>query len=106
MDAMATHRVTITIDGEEYVAVPKAEYARLVGDEDGTVDALAFGLETLGRTLRAAREHAGFSQAELAKRLKKGQSTVSGSESGKVRVGAEYVRKLLKTCGLPPDWKP
>lgn len=98
--------VTLTIDGEEYVAIPKKDYLRLVGKAPAeTVDALEFTLAALGRNLRAAREHAGFTQAELAKKMKKAQATVSGSESGKIRVGEDYVKKVLKVCGLPEDWK-
>ncbi|GAC1572423.1 MAG: hypothetical protein NVS3B20_04310 [Polyangiales bacterium] len=98
--------VTLTIDGTEYVSIPKADYLRLVGDSDGeTVDALEFVQSSLGRNLRAAREHAGFTQAQLAAKLKKAQTTVSGSESGKTRVSAAYVAKVLKVCGLPAKWK-
>ncbi len=100
------NKVTITIDGTEYVAIPRADYLRLVGDADEeTVDALEFTRKALGENLRAAREHAGFTQAQLAKKLKKAQATVSGSEAGKIRVGEAYVAKVLKVCGLPADWK-
>lgn len=97
--------MSITIDGTEYIAVPKSEYLRLTRDTTGSVDAISFGLASLGRSLKAAREHAGFTQAELAKKLKKAQATVSGSESGKIRVSSKYVAKVLKVCGLPADWK-
>ena len=99
-------KVTLTIDGAEYVAVPKAEYVRLVrGTDEDTVDALEFTLKALGESLRAAREHGGLTQSELAKKLKKAQATVSGSETGKIRVSEAYVAKVLKVCGLPADWK-
>lgn len=98
--------VTLKIDGDEYVALPKVDYLRLVGEApEETVDAMSFTLAALGRNLKAAREHAGLTQAELAKKLKKAQATVSGSENGKIRVGAAYVRKVLKVCGLPENWK-
>lgn len=98
--------IKMTIDGTEYVAIPRDEYERLVGgDAAPRNEALDFVLEALGRNLRAAREHGGFTQAQLAKKLKKAQSTVSGSEAGKIRVSAGYVRKVLKVCGLPEDWK-
>ena len=97
--------LNLTIDGTEYVAIPKAEYLRLIGGGEETVDALSFGRVSLGRSLKAAREHAGLTQAELAKKLKKAQPTVSGSESGKVQVSSKYVAKVLKVCGLPADWK-
>jgi len=98
--------VTLHIDGDEYVALPKADYLRLVGKvAPGAVDALEYVLGALGRNLKAAREHAGFTQAQLAKKVGKAQTTVSGSESGKIRVSEKYVAKVLKVCGLPVDWK-
>ncbi len=98
--------VTLTIDGTEYVALPKADYLRLVGKAPTeTVDALEFTLAALGRNLKAAREHADLTQGELAKKLGKAQSTVSQAEAGRIRVGEAYVRKVLKVCGLPADWK-
>src|SRR5262245_53280919 len=61
--------MSLVIDGKEYVAVPRADYLRLVGREEKRgVDALAYTLGALGRNLRAAREHAGLTQAELAKK--------------------------------------
>ena len=96
---------TLIIGSEEYVVIPKADYLRLTGAGDGAVEAMPFVLGELGRNLKAAREHGGFTQAELAAKLKKSQATVSGSESGKIRVSAKYVAKLLKVCGLPADWK-
>ena len=97
--------LTLNIDGDEYIAVPKAEYLRLIKGEAPPVDALAYTLLALGRNLRAAREHAGLTQAELARKLRKAQSTVSGSESGRIRVSEAYVKRVLKVCGLPADWK-
>lgn len=97
-------KVTLLIDGAEYVAIPRADYLRLTGEQP-TNEALDFGLASLGHELRAAREHAGLSQAQLAKRLRKAQTTVSQSEAGKIRVSEAYVKKLLKVCGLPADWQ-
>lgn len=95
---------TLQIDGREYVVVPKADYLRLVKGEPRN-EAAEYAMAALGRDLKAAREHAGLSQVELAAKLKKAQATVSGSENGRIRVGAAYVRKVLKVCGLPEDWK-
>ena len=96
--------VRLTIDGDEYVALRKADYLRLVG-KGPKDDALEYVLGALGRNLRAARERAGFTQAELAKKLRKAQTTVSQSEAGKIRVSEAYVKRVLKVCGLPEDWK-
>jgi len=99
-------KVTLIIDGDDYVALPKADYLRLVGDAgEETLDALEFTLASLGHDLRVAREYAGLTQAELAKKLKKAQTTVSQSEAGKIRVGEAYVAKLLRVCGLPENWR-
>jgi transcriptional regulator with XRE-family HTH domain len=99
-------KVTLTIDGDDYVALPKADYLRLVeGAGEKTVDALEFTLISLGRNLKTAREHAGLSQAELAKKLGKAQTTVSQAEAGKIRVSEKYVLGVLSACGLPDDWR-
>jgi ribosome-binding protein aMBF1 (putative translation factor) len=104
---MGHAKVTVTIDGREYVAIPRADYLAMTGGKDleGAVDAAEYGRRSLGRTLRAAREAAGLTQAELAEKLDKVQPTVSGAEAGRVRVGEAYVSAVLKACGLPADWK-
>jgi ribosome-binding protein aMBF1 (putative translation factor) len=101
------HTVTVTIDGKEYVAVPRADYLRMTGGKDleGAVDAVEYTRRSLGKSLRAAREAAGLSQAELAAKLGKAQPMISGAESGTVRVGERHVSAVLKACGLPKDWK-
>jgi ribosome-binding protein aMBF1 (putative translation factor) len=105
---MGQQTVTVTIDGNEYVAIPRAEYLRMAGgkDLDGAVDAMEYTRKRLGESLRAARETAGLTQEQLAKKLGRKQPMVSGAESGGVRVGARYVAAVLKACGLPKDWKP
>lgn len=102
---------TITLGGTEYVIVPRAEYERLAGRSPaadaapaGAVDALDFGRRTVAESLRRAREAAGLTQVELAARLGKSQPMVSGAESGRVRVGAGYVKAVLEACGLPAGW--
>jgi transcriptional regulator with XRE-family HTH domain len=74
-------------------------------DLEGAVDAVEYTRRSLGNTLRAAREAAGLTQAELAEKLGKAQPNVSGAEAGRVRVGEKYVSAVLKACGLPPDWR-
>jgi DNA-binding XRE family transcriptional regulator len=96
--------VQLTIDGTEYVAVPKADYLRLVGGDAEFSEAETFTRGALGRSLRAAREHAGITQADLAKKVRKAQGTVSAAENGTIRVGESYVKSVLKACGLPEDW--
>lgn len=101
------HKVRVTIDGAEYVAVPRADYVRLVGKDPfaGAVDAVMYTRRSLGRSLRIARETAGLTQAALAEKIGKAQPIVSGAESGTVHVGERYVSAVLAACGLPKDWK-
>ena len=96
---------TVEIRGEEFVLVPRAEYERLRGAPAGAVEAVGFGMRTLGRSLRAARQEAGLTQVGLAKRLCRSQALVSSAESGAVRVGQRYVRAVLRACKLPDDWQ-
>lgn len=98
----------LKLDGKLYVILPKAEYLRLRhGDTPpNTVDAIEFARNTIGADLRAAREAASITQAQLAEKLDKSQTMVSQAEAGHVSVGERYVAAVLKACGLPKDWKP
>jgi ribosome-binding protein aMBF1 (putative translation factor) len=98
----------LKLEGKAYIILPKAEYLRLRrGDTPpNTVDAIEYARASIGADLRAAREHAGLTQEQLATKLKKSQTMVSQAESGQVSVGARYVAVVLKACGLPKDWKP
>ena len=91
---------TIQVHGEEFVILPRKEYDRLRGVPEGEVDAVAFAREAIGRDLRAARERAGLTQAELAKRLRRSQAMVSAAENGAMRVGERYVKAVLRACGV------
>jgi ribosome-binding protein aMBF1 (putative translation factor) len=98
---------TIKLGSTEYVILPKAEYLRLqkvAGVPAGSVDAIEFTRASIGRDLRAAREHAKLTQAELADKLGKSQPMISGAESGAISVSERYVRSVLKACKLPEDW--
>ena len=98
---------TIKLGKTEYVIVPKSEYLRLqsmAGIPAGSVDAVEYARASIGTTLKDAREHAGLTQAELAKKLKKSQPMISGAESGTISVSERYVAAVLKVCELPADW--
>jgi ribosome-binding protein aMBF1 (putative translation factor) len=105
---MRRAKVTVTIDGKEYVAIPRADYVRITGgknkDLDGAVDAADYTRRSLGASLRAAREAAGLTQDALAKKIGKAQPMVSAAESGAIHVGERYTLAVLKACGLPKDW--
>lgn len=93
----------ITIHNEEFVLLPRAEYDRLLGVPEGSVDAVAFGTRVIADDLRKMRENAGLTQVELAKRLKKSQAFVSGAENGSSRVGERYVKAVMAACGVKED---
>ncbi len=97
---------TLVIDNAEFVVVPKAEWLRLLGKTapDAISPARQSVRESIGRDLRKARDAAGLTQAELAKKLKKSQAMVSGAENGTVKTGWPYAKAVLKACGLPEDW--
>jgi ribosome-binding protein aMBF1 (putative translation factor) len=98
---------TIKIGKTEYVIVPKAEYLRLqnlAGVPIGSVDAVEYARASIGATLKAAREHAGLTQVELARALRKSQPMISGAESGTISVSDRYAKAVLKVCNLPQDW--
>lgn len=54
----------------------------------------------LARRVRQVREHAGLTQAELARRLDRSQTVVSLAETGGTRIGERYVRTVMVACGL------
>jgi DNA-binding XRE family transcriptional regulator len=96
----------LKLGGETYVILAKADYLRLCGLPPGTVDAIEYARASIGDVLRSAREHAGLTQVDLAKKLRKSQTLVARSEAGQVNVGEKYVATVLKACRLPKDWKP
>jgi ribosome-binding protein aMBF1 (putative translation factor) len=97
---------TLIVGGVEYVVIPRAEYLRLKdrAAPTGGVEARPFVRDSLAAGLRAAREQAGLTQAELATRLGKSQTMVSQAESGAARISERFVKAVLKACGLPEDW--
>jgi ribosome-binding protein aMBF1 (putative translation factor) len=96
---------SFTAGGVEYVIVPRSAFLQGAELPPGTVDAHEFVRGSIGRDLRKAREHAGLTQAALAKKLRRSQPLVASAESGRVKVGERYVRAVLKACGLPASWK-
>jgi ribosome-binding protein aMBF1 (putative translation factor) len=98
----------LKLDGKEYVILPKAEYLRLRSGDipPKTADAVEYARASIGDALKAAREHAGLTQVELAEKLGKSQTMVARAEGGQLSVGERYVAAVLKACGLPKDWKP
>jgi DNA-binding XRE family transcriptional regulator len=85
-------------EGGEAVVMPR--------DETGTLEAIALVRRTVGQTLRAARERAGLTHAELAREIGEKPSLVIAAEQGKASVSAQYAPTVLRACGLSKDWKP
>ncbi|MGH2603818.1 MAG: helix-turn-helix domain-containing protein [Dehalococcoidia bacterium] len=98
----------ITVEGVEYAILPKAELDRLAagGADEGLVDALDYTRRLIAHDLLRAREAAGLTQRELAERVGVSRSMVAGAERGHQKVGARYVARVLKACGLPSNWRP
>jgi transcriptional regulator with XRE-family HTH domain len=96
--------ITMTINGEPYVAVPRSEYERLTGAKPEQRDDVDWARAELGRSLKRAREFVNLSQAELAKKLKRSQTLISRAESGDMKVSSRYVADVLRACGLPQTW--
>lgn len=62
------------------------------------------GDKALGRRLYAAREAKGLSQAELAKKIGKGQSTVAGYERGSDYPGPDALDACCEVLEISMDW--
>jgi len=96
----------VNLDGKEYAVLPRSDYERLLRVlPEETVNALEYMDKSLGKNLRAARQEAGLTQVQLAKKLKKSQALVASAEGGRIRVSERYVLAVLKACDLPDDWK-
>jgi hypothetical protein len=108
---------TMTLANREYVLVPKQDFLSLTKGQRvlpdspandplaGAVPAVPFAMKSIGRQLFAARAVAGLTQAALAKKLACSQTMVSLAEKGRKHVGVEYVRRVLRACRLPKDWR-
>lgn len=105
MATQSTSPAFLSIDGKEYVVLPKSEYQRLTSAVAGDlIDAKSFTRSAIASSLRKAREHAGLSQTELARKLRVSQPMVSAVEAGRTQVSEKYALRVLKACKLPPDW--
>ncbi len=107
---MKTEPVYLHLAEGDYVIIPRAEYLRLCGGDapEGLQRANAKGavVAEMGKRMQLAREHAGLTQAALAKRLKVTQVMISRAESGTARISGAYIGRELKACKLPADWVP
>ena len=96
----------LRIADQDFVVLPRADYMRLVeaAGPSALKDAREVVRASIGASLRRARETAGLTQVELARKLRVSQPMVAAAESGKGRVAERYIARVLKACGLPKDW--
>jgi ribosome-binding protein aMBF1 (putative translation factor) len=96
----------LRIANQDFVVLTRGDYLRLIeaAGPRALKDAGEVVRASIGEGLRRARETAGLTQAELAKKLGVKQPVVSKAESGTGRVGERYCLRVLKACGLPKDW--
>lgn len=92
---------TFTLGGTAYAIVPREVLAELGAVRSTPAQRRR---KALAARLRAAREHAGLTQAELAEALGKSQPMVANVEAGRVRVGERYLALVLEACDLPEGW--
>jgi ribosome-binding protein aMBF1 (putative translation factor) len=97
-------QITLTIDGREYVAVPRAEYERTHAASKG--NALGFIEASLASRMKLARTEARLTQDALALKLKCSQAMVANAEAGRMAISDKYALRVLKACGLPDNWAP
>lgn len=84
---------TITVAGQEFVLVPKADFLRMAGEpsepklppaaEDGNFPAMETMRAIMGRDMIRARRALGWSQAELARRAGVRPETLNRIEQAK-----------------------
>jgi len=95
---------TVTLDGTEYVIVPRREYDRLSRaarlpalpepDSDGAYPALEYARISLARKIILRREAIGVTQAALARAARVRVETLCRIESGKVTPTLASIEKL------------
>lgn len=69
-------------------------------------DAIAFARATIANGVRAAREVAGLTQAQLGKRMRRTAAVIGNVERGATTASKRHVEAVLRACGLPRNWKP
>lgn len=69
------------------------------------IDVASLELSARGRDIKAAREHAGWKQHELAELIGVTQSTISAYERGTAKCTDETIAKILAACNLPMHWR-
>ena len=101
----------LEIAGKQFVVIERKEFERLTGhpiktgaplpplpapDADGNYPAIAYGRTLLARRIVAARNRAGWSQAELARRAGVRKETIHRIEAGKNNPDESTYNKIEK----------
>lgn len=73
----------------------KREYKKFVKENKSAV------LRELGTKVKSARNKAGVTQGELARKLKTTRSTISRIEKGEQNLTVEYIIKVARALGRP-----
>ena len=114
-DLKAIRGIPMTLEDKPFVAVPlpilkdllkgAIPFASAAGVPVGSIDARAFARHTLANNLKKARHQAQMTQVDIAKAMRVSQARISQVESGVEPVSVTFVKRWLKACGLPEDWK-
>lgn len=107
--------MTLTVDGKEYIAIPKKEFQRYQKlmkaprvplpskNKQGDVDAAAYLSASIANSLIEDREAVGLSQKELAEKAGIRVETLNRAERGAVVPDTRTLQKIdkaLKAAGL------
>ena len=94
---------TIEVKGERFVLVPEKQFRELTNmpalppaAANGAVDAIAYARASVARDLILARRRLGLTQAQLSKRAKVRQETISRLESGMQTITENTMKKLWR----------
>lgn len=66
--------------------------------------AIVSAMETLGDRVRWAREQAGFTQPQLAKKIGMAQARLSKLETGPAPMGTSFIVKIALACKVSAYW--
>ncbi|MCK6527301.1 helix-turn-helix transcriptional regulator [Myxococcota bacterium] len=80
---------------DEFIAEQKARSPEFAAAFDAEL-----ARRRVARTIRAAREQAGVSQAELAERVGTNQPSIARVESGKVTPKIDFLDRIARALGM------
>ena len=102
-------KATLSLDGREYVVIPRSDYDRLQGlaalppypkaDRQGNMPAVEFARASLARKIIRDRMEAHLSQKDLAKRAGIRVETLCRIETGKHTASVPTLKKIERALG-------